>query len=547
MSPEKKRAKHSPVKTGKLQGGFKLALPIRLGIAAVLLIISVLFHMPTIFKIILLIVSAVVAGYDIFLSSVDAVAAKQFFSTDLVVVFAAVLSFVIGFAAEGTAMVLLYQLSKLLIDYTKKLSYSSALGLVPKEDQEFYARVEAVVSDEESGRMKLQKTIDDSATFILRFIFALALLYALLMPFIAGISFRVSIHRALMILLVSSPLSVSISFPVVAITALCNSAKNGIFFRDAEVLENATQINVALFDKAGVFSEEAPHLIGLQSDLLDKKTFLNFLAHAVYYSDQPFANAISDYFDQDYRLDVISNFRDIPGTGVALQIGGADVILATRAYFDREGIEIPDRSVSDGISYYMTVSGRYVGRVVVSAEINPDAGDLVDRMLAVGVGRNILLTEDDEEQSQSLAAALHFSEVIGECDVDKKLRLINDIASNGQYYTTFIYANGIEGHSAADLDIRVNRKGKYADALVLPECYLNIPTGIQLGKRAKELIAENAIASFVVKAILIFLSFLGYSSLWFVVFIDLVTALATMLNASRVSSQSLLKKTDKQS
>ena len=63
-------------------------------------------------------------------------------------------------------------------------------------------------------------------------------------------------------------------------------------------------LNVALFEQAGVFSEEAPHVIGLQSDVLDKKTFLNFLAHAVYYSDQPFAKAISDYYNQEYKLEI---------------------------------------------------------------------------------------------------------------------------------------------------------------------------------------------------------------------------------------------------
>ena len=75
-----------------------------------------------------------------------------------------------------------------------------------------------------------------------------------------------------MILLIASPLSVAVSFPVVAVTALCHGAQNGILFNNAAVMEKLTGVNVALFDKPGVFSEETPHVIGLQSDLLDKKT-----------------------------------------------------------------------------------------------------------------------------------------------------------------------------------------------------------------------------------------------------------------------------------
>jgi cation transport ATPase len=66
--------------------------------------------------------------------------------------------------------------------------------------------------------------------------------------------------------------------------------------------------------------------------------------------------------------------------------------------------------------------------------------------------------------------------------------------------------------------------------------------GIQISHRTKELIAENAIFVFVIKAILVFLSIIGYSNLWFVVFIDTVAALATLLNAIRVTTPSLLKK-----
>lgn len=349
-----------------------------------------------------------------------------------------------------------------------------------------------------------------------------------------------SFHRALMILLVSSPMAVGVSFPVVGISGLFYCAKNGILFNSARTMEQATELNVAIFDKAGVFSEEVPHVIGIQSDVLDKKTFLNFLAHAVYYSDQPFAKAISDYYNQEYKLELINNFEEIPGSGVMLEIGHAPVILATKSYFESHDMSIPDRNSSDGIPYYMTIAGRYVGRVVISSEINQEAESLVDEMNRAGITRNILLTEDGNEQSQAAADSLHFTEVVGECDIDKKLRLISDINQAGKIKSVFIYANGIEGHSAADLDMRVSRKGKYADALVIPESYLNIPTGIQICRRMLELLRENAIFAIAVKAILIFLSFIGYSTLWFIVFIDTAAALATLLNAIRVTTPSLL-------
>ena len=542
MSPEKTRAKHSAEKSTKKQGSFEIALPIRLGIAAVLVIISALFKMPVLVRTILLGLSVVVAGYDIFLASVDDIAAKKYFSTSIVILFAAVLGFVIGYAMEAAVMVIFYQLSGILVEYTRGRAIQSAKNLISVQDEDVVSRMEEITSAKDAGETDLQLSLENSAAFVLRFIVVLALLYALLMPFLTGISFRVSFHRALMILLVSSPMAVGVSFPIVGISGLYYSAKNGILFNSARTMEQATDLNVAIFDKAGVFSEEVPHVIGIQSDVLDKKTFLNFLAHAVYYSDQPFAKAISDYYNQEYKLELINNFEEIPGSGVMLEIGHAPVVLATKSYFESHGISIPDRTSSDGIPYYMTIAGRYVGRVVISSEINQEAESLVAEMNRAGITRNILLTEDGNEQSQAAADSLHFTEVVGECDIDKKLRLISDINQAGKNKSVFIYANGIEGHSAADLDMRVSRKGKYADALVIPESYLNIPTGFQICRRMLELLREIAIFAIAVKAVLIFLSFIGYSTLWFVVFIDTAAALATLLNAIRVTTPSLLSK-----
>ena len=68
----------------------------------------------------------------------------------------------------------------------------------------------------------------------------------------------------------------------------------------------------------------------------------------------------------------------------------------------------------------------------------------------------------------------------------------------------------------------------------------NLPMALRLCTRVREVAAENAIFAFVIKAILIFLSLTGYCNIWFAIFIDMVAALATILNSIRVTSPSLI-------
>ena len=56
----------------------------------------------------------------------------------------------------------------------------------------------------------------------------------------------------------------------------------------------------------------------------------------------------------------------------------------------------------------------------------------------------------------------------------------------------------------------------------------------------REIAIENAVFAFVVKTILVFLSIIGYCNIWFAIFIDMVAAVATILNSIRVTSESLI-------
>ena len=268
---------------------------------------------------------------------------------------------------------------------------------------------------------------------------------------------------------------------------------------------------------------------------------MNFAAHAVYYSEQPFAKAISDAFTQDYKLDLISDFQDIPGSGVDLKINGAHVTLATRELFTSRGEAVPYESGTENDQMlYMMVSEKYVGKIALSTEFYGEAEQLAPDLKAIGFDQCILLTEDGKEESEAAATELEFDEVFGQCDTERKLRLINDLKSSKDTQMMYVYANGFDAHSAADLDVRINRKGKFADVLVIPEYIANLPLALQLCSRVREVAAENAIFAFVVKAILIFLSLTGYCNIWFAIFIDMVAALATILNSIRVTSPSLI-------
>lgn len=498
--------------------------------------------MPDFVSTILLVVAAALAGYDIIMKAVEAVESGNYFDMPVIVVLTAVLAFFIGFGIEGTALVLLYQIGMLLLNYAKDHTRKAALDLLRDQDDGIAAHMREIVMDEEKTAMSIQQVMSSSAGMVLKLAMLLAVIYAIAMPIITSMSFSVSIHRALIILLVATPFSVVTAIPMAGTVGLCQSARQGIVFSDAESLESMADVSVAVFDKNGIFTEECPRIIAMHSDVLDYDTFLNFVAHAVYYSEQPVANAISAVYDRDYKLDVIKDFREIPGYGVELSIDGIGVIFATREYLEEQGIHVEESPNSVGTAYYMVVADRPMGKVVISSDVNQDLESLVPEMKNIGVSRCVLLSEDSKETAQQFAEMLNFSEMYAQCDAQKKLRIISEIAHKTKGAVLFVYSTGIEAHSDAAVDIRVNNRAKYADAIVLPDAVSNLPMAKHVSARVREICIENALFAFIVKSILIFLSIIGYCNLWFAIFIDFAAAIATVLNTIRVTSASLRSK-----
>ncbi len=538
MSPINERPRFA-VKSKSAAGSPDMILIGRLILAAVLLILGAFVIKNQVVRVILLVLSAIASAFDLGLKAFDSVLEKDYFASPILVLFIAFVSFLIGYPSEGAAMLLLYQLSILVVEYARKRTRSAALDLLSGENDEILDQAGEMFAAEDAGKLQMEADAFRSADLLLKIAMVIALLYIFLLPRLGDYTYSVAIHRALMIMMTAIPASVVIAMPYTALVGLCYGARNGILFRNGKVMEKTADTNVAVFDKAGIFASGAPELQSVHSDVLDRKTFMSFVAHAVYYSEQGFAKAIPALSEQDYKLEVISDFVDVPGCGVEVKIGGSPVILATDDYLTARGVAVPEVE-EEGEVFYLTVSGRYVGYLVFASQTNDIGLELLEGVRDLGVRETVLLTEDGAGESQKFADKLGFDEVFGECDTERKLQHIEDLNQGTRNHVMFLYSNGLEMHSAADVDVRFSQKTKFADVAIPPEKASALPFAVQLSRRMCQVAKENAIFVFAVKALMIFLSMLGLSSIWFVLFMDSAAVLATMLNAIRVTKDPLI-------
>lgn len=535
----KERPESSAVKMKEMPRGL---LVIRLVIASVIFAVSSAVSMPAVIRVILLAVAALVAGYDVILDAINSVESGDYFGASVIVVFVAFIAFVIGFAADATAMVVLYKVGQILIEYVRDRTLISAEELLRYRPADEAARTVDTASKPGAGELDVGKQIESSAAFILKILVGVGFLFAILAPLLTHLTVREAIRRALSIILIAAPASVVISIPLVGQVGIFSAARFGALFSKASSIEKLSDVKTLIVDKAGVLAEECPKLLSVQSNILDTNTFLTFAAHAVYYSEQPIAKALANATDGEYKLEVINNFNEIPGYGVEVEIGGAPVTLATKELYLSRGEAVPyEGETEDALSFYMMIAGRYVGKLSISNSALDSVDQIVSDFKNVGIAKSILLSEDGNEELAAFARRFGFDDAYGELDVEKKLSLIDNICRSSNGGKIYVYSSGIESHSKADVDVRVSKAGKYADALVSSNSVSMLPSVFPVAERLREVASENAIFAIAIKAILVFLSINGWCNIWFAMFIDCVAAMFTELNAIRVSSDSLLK------
>lgn len=513
-------------------GAVDTILLVRLAAATMLFAVSLALELSGLLQILLLIAAIVIAGFDIALEAFRSVQSKDYFASPIIVLLVVIVSSILGFFSEIAVTVILYKLGKALADYSQKHLRQAVLSRVGKKGSAVYNYVSATADVAGNLQTDFSAALESASRSVLKFGMAIAVLFAILAPLMTSLTYTVSIHRALAMMLVCNCGSIVASLSSVALSGLCSSAERGAFASSAKVLEALADTEVAVFDKSGIFSDSFPEVISIETSKLDRDTFVTFAAHAAYYSEQPFAQAIADIYNKEYKLELISDFCDIPGIGVRLTIGGAQVIFGKRSLFVGS-YELPLESTGSGQDYYMTVAGKYVGFVNISSGNNPDSDNLVRDFRDKGVEKLVLLTEEGREESTAFAEEMRFTGLFSQCGTAEKLKCISGIKSAAFGKVMYIYANGVQTHTDADVDIRVNNRSKYADILVTPERISELPSVFDVAKKMKALSATNAIIAFVVKAIIITLSLTGYCSLWLAVLLDSAAAVATVFNSEK--------------
>ena len=190
----------------------------------------------------------------------------------------------------------------------------------------------------------------------------------------------------------------------------------------------------------------------------------------------------------------------------------------------------------------MAVEGKYIGHIVISDEVKPDAKEAIAALKAQGVKKTVMLTGDAKAVGESVAKDLGLDEAYTQLlpgdKVDRVEALLSEKSPKGKLAFVGDGINDAPVLSRADIGIAMGALGsdaaiEAADIVLMDDKPSKIAQAMEISQRTLRIVRQNIVFALAVKLLVLALTPFGIANMWEAVFADVGVMVIAILNASR--------------
>ncbi len=354
-----------------------------------------------------------------------------------------------------------------------------------------FGHVVRMVEEAEANRSEIQSFADKFSGYFL----PVVLLAAALTYIISGDPLS-----TVAVLVVSCSCAIALATPIAMLASVGAAAKHGLLIKGGKYIEALARADVLLIDKTGTVTFGEPSI----TDILPINGYtadelLRMTASVEAYSEHALAGAvIQTARDQNIDLEEISDFSSTPGGGVQANYRGSTVRVGNEQFIASESdIPILEYLETPGKTRLLVShDGLLVGVIAASDTMRPEVPEALKAIKGLGVEQMLLLTGDNQETAESLAAQLNIPFRANMLPEDK-IKIVEEYQSRGLYVV--MVGDGVNDAPAlakADVGIAMGVAGsdiaiETAHIALMREDWSLIPQLFEIANRTMGVVKMN--------------------------------------------------------
>ena len=353
------------------------------------------------------------------------------------------------------------------------------------------------------------------------------------------------LQRACTFLVVSCPCALVISVPLGFFAGIGNASKKGILVKGGVYLEQAAKINTVVFDKTGTLTRGVFEITSINPvEGVSKEELLRIAAHAEEMSTHPIAMSIKKAYEQDGKkvdLSIIEENENIAGHGISAKIDGKHVLAGNAKLMSKHGVE-HDYVTSAGTVCYLAVDEKYIGNIIISDVVKPEAKEAIDSLRENGVSNIVMLTGDRKEAGEKVAAELGLDKAYTDLLPGDKVTKVEELLAHEHKDEKLAFVgDGINDTpviARSDVGFAMGAIGsdaaiEAADIVIMDDDIRKISIIKRIAKFTLGVVTQNIVFALVIKVAILILSAIGFANMWIAVFADVGVAMICILNSFR--------------
>lgn len=419
-------------------------------------------------------------------------------------------------------------------------------GLIEAKVRTAYAestvsRVLDLVENSAAKKARAEAFITRFAKYYTPCVVIAAVLLAVLPPLILKQSFSEWITRALTFLVVSCPCALVISVPLSFFGGIGGASKLGILIKGANDLEALSKVDTVVFDKTGTLTQGRFEVTAVHAQEMSEAELLDIAALAESYSNHPIALSIIKAHGGHLDKSRVSSIEESSGYGVTAVIDGKKVSVGNDKLMQRAGVQWKDCHLP-GTTVHIAADGVYMGHIVISDTVKPDAKEAILALKNNGVRKTVMLTGDNKKNGEAVAAELGLDEAKTQLLPDEKVAAVEELLQQKPDKRTLAFVgDGINDApvlARADVGIAMGALGsdaaiEAADIVLMDDRLTGLSKAMRISRKTMRIVRQNIVFSLLVKLAVLVLGALGIANMWFAVFGDVGVMILAILNAMR--------------
>ena len=383
-------------------------------------------------------------------------------------------------------------------------------------EDSFLAQMVSLIQEAQGAKVPIQAFADRVTNYFVPGVATLAVISGVfwyfqagrLAPFLDGAArflpwvtslrdpLSLSIFAFITTIVIACPCALGLATPMALITGTGAASKKGLIIRNAEAIQTARDVTVAVLDKTGTITEGKPTVV--ETDLSPEA--LAAVASLEAFSNHPLAKAIAAASDE--RLPV-TDLEEITGEGVRGKVAG------TTWFVGRPGDASKyDAHLALGQTVVEVRRGDAVtGFVAVEDPLREDAIEGIRRLSEMGISC-VMATGDNEKTARAVAARVGITEVRAGVRPDGKLDLVRNLqAKGGKVLMTGDGMNDAAALKGADIGVAIGSGTDLAidsaDIVIVKGGISRLADAVAISRKTFTVIRQNLFWAFAYNVIAI--------------------------------------------